>query len=218
MADKIEKEIENWLLKAKHAEAIGFLDYKDAKDAYKEAIALQSQINYPPEKSSKIFFDYAELLVLEITTAFDDIDQEPVEEAVSLYQKCLDAYRESDIDPASLLPKIAHILTRMGYLHTLLDAPDDLAEKGYTAALGIYRDLSAENQKEVYLREVAYTLMNLGSLHERVSDYEKAEKEYWEAMNIFHLLEEISYAYLSDITTTFNKWTKLREKIKRGYE
>lgn len=217
MADNIEEEIENWLFKAKHAEPTGFLDYTDAKDAYKEAIALQSQINYPPEKSSKIFFDYVELLVFEIEAAFDDIDQEPVEEALSLYQKCLDAYSESDIDPASLLPKIAKILTRMGYLHSLLDA-DDLAEKDYTAALEIYRDLFAENQEEEYLQEVAYTLMNLGSLHERVSNYEKAEKEYWEAMNIFRSLDEISYAYLSDITTAFNKWTKLLEKIKRVCE
>ncbi len=216
MADEIEKEIERWLLKAKHAVEAGCFDYEDTKSAYKEAIALQSQTNYPPEKLSKIFFDYAELLVFEIRTALE-IYQEPVEEVLSLYQKCLDAYSESDIDPASLLPKIAYILTGMGYLHTLLDA-DDLAEKDYTAALGIYRDLSAENQEEVYLREVAYTLMNLGSLHERVSNYEKAEKEYWEAMNIFRSLDEISYAYLSDITTAFNKWTKLLEKIKRVCE
>lgn len=216
MADEIEKEIENWPLKAKHAKATGFLDYEDAKNAYKEAIALQSQTNYPPEKSSKIFFDYAELLVFEIKTALE-IDQEPVEEALSLYQKCLDAYRKSDIDSAALLPKIAKILTRMGYLHVHLTMYD-LAEENYTAALGIYRDLSAENQEEVYLREVAYTLMNLGSLHERVSNYEKAEREYWEAMSIFRSLEEISYAYLSDITTAFNKWTKLLEKIKRVCE
>lgn len=117
MADEMEKEIENWLLKAKHARAIGFLDYKDAKNAQKEAIALQSQINYPPEKSSKIFFDYAELLVFEIRTALE-IDQEPVEEALSLYQKCLDAYSESDIDPASLLPKTAYIFTYGVFTHS----------------------------------------------------------------------------------------------------
>lgn len=216
MADKIEEEIENWLLKAKQAEETGFLEYEDAKSAYQEAIALQSQINYPPEKSSKIFFDYAELLVFEIRTALE-IEQESVEEALSLYRKCLDAYREFDIDPASLLPKIAHILTRMGYLHTLLDA-DDLAEKNYTAALGIYRDLSAENQEEAYLREVAYTLMNLGSLHDRIDDYEKAEKEYWEAMNIFHSLRKNPYVYFSDITNAFKKWTEMHERIKMAWE
>lgn len=140
-----------------------------------------------------------------------------MEEALSLYQKCLDAYRESDIDPTTLLPKIAQILTRMGYLHALLDA-DDLTEKDYTAALGIYRDLSAENQEEVYLREVAYTLMNLGSLHERGSDCEKAEKEYWEAILVFYSLEKNTFAYFSDITNAFKKWTKMRERIKRAWE
>jgi tetratricopeptide (TPR) repeat protein len=78
----------------------------------------------------------------------------------------------------------------------------DEAERAYTEALTIYKEL-AEKNPDAYLPDVAMTQNNLGTLYGAVRKYDEAERAYTEALTIRkELAEKNPDAYLLDLFGT----------------
>ena len=93
----------------------------------------------------------------------------------------------------------------------------ETAEREYSEALGIYKDLAAANPA-VYHPYVAMVLNNLANLHSEKNEHETAEREYSEALTIRRDLAAANPAvYQPDMAMVLNNLANLHSK-KNEYE
>jgi hypothetical protein len=104
--------------------------------------------------------------------------------------------------------ELAMTLNNLASLHT--DKNKHVtAEKEYTEALTIYRDLAKANPA-VYRPDVAMTLNNLANLHKNKNEHTTAEKEYTEALTIRRDHAKANpVVYQPDVATTLNNLASL---------
>ncbi len=115
--------------------------------------------------------------------------------AIKLYEKAL-TVAKTDVQRSALLNNLGNLYCanqKMGE-----------AEKAYTEALGIRRQMAAKNP-DAFLPYVANTLNNLGVFYSDNQKMGEAEKAYTEALNIYRqLAAKNPDAFLPDVATTLN--------------
>jgi tetratricopeptide (TPR) repeat protein len=128
------------------------------------------------------------------------------QDAEIFYNKCLSAAKSPD--------ERATTLNNLGLLQANRNEQEKAA-KAYTEALEIYRQLAKDNSQtylyiqfvkdnsQTYLPDVAMTLNNLGALHAKRNEQEKAEAAYTEALEIYRqFAKDNPQTYLPDVATT----------------
>jgi tetratricopeptide (TPR) repeat protein len=208
----LETIIEEWRLKARTSMSNESLPiperFKNACNAYDEALGIADTIRYDKAKEAGILFDYGKLL-----QKFNHFDESEIK-----YKKALSLYRQLEKEnPGNFLPRVALSLNNLGNIHLSLHRYEE-AEKEYREALGI-RDSLAEKNYDMFIIDVSKTLNNLGNLHSDLHHYEEAEKEYNKSLKIKRsLAEKDPDAFLPYVATSLMGLGNLHSDLHRYEE
>jgi SNF2 family DNA or RNA helicase/tetratricopeptide (TPR) repeat protein len=118
--------------------------------------------------------------------------------------------RETAHDPGAYRPDVAATLNNLGVLYSDTGRLPD-ADKAYSEALTIYRDLAAHDPG-AYRPDVAATLNNLGLLYRDTGRCADADKTYSEALTIYRSLLPSNPVYASRIASLTEALAELRGK------
>ncbi len=202
---------------------LGLLDrdqnrMEDARKEFQEALQIHRELT---QKTPDVYlFDLAQTLN---NLGLLDRDQNRMEDARKEFQDALQIHRQlTQKNPEAHLPKVAQTLNNLGMLDRDQNRMEE-ARKEIVEALKIRRDLAqselAQKTPDVYLSDVAETLINLGLLDHDQRRTEEARNDYGEALKTYReLAQKTPDVYLPDVAQTLNNLGILDRDQKRMEE
>ena len=172
-----EKDIQAFLAKAEMVMADGSLPFperfRQACEAYDNAIRIAKEIHYVEEQLAEMFFDYASLMV----------KQHRFQSSISFYEEALAVHRRlaaEDFGKHAECLAVTLGSLAFSYRHT---GRFTEAEEGYKQALEICRRL-VEACPGAYESRLVWVLSSLACLHGATRQQPEAREEYKEVLDI----------------------------------
>ena len=178
---KLSDIIEEYLLRIKVIEARKEQNWAaECVALYREATDM-ARNNIPEAEFAKLITDFA--VFLQTNGEFDNTVKEAwYNESEKLHTEALPIWKSlSEKDPEQYLNQRAYSLYKYIILRKKLKKTDTV-EKHYTEVLELYSELAEANPN--YLERLAEVHGNRGLFYKRQKQYEQAESEYLEAINI----------------------------------
>jgi len=175
----LETIIDEWRLKARTSmsnESLPMPDrFKNACNAYEEAISIADTIHYNEANNADILFDYARLL-----QDFNHFDESEI-----IYKKSLLLYRQLEEKNHDMFKlDVASNLNNLGNLHYHLHRYEE-SEKEYIGAFEKFKQLAEKHSSdEINISNLALILNNLGVLYSDLHRFVDSENKFKESLKI----------------------------------
>jgi tetratricopeptide (TPR) repeat protein len=210
-----EQAVKQYVEEGDYAKAIESIDTDAADSRAAERHLFKAKLLIADNRFAEAETHYRR--VVEILPSYDNnfamagfyYDLNRFNEAEAYYNICLTKAKSEE--------ERAKVLNRLG--NNQSNNCDYVnAEKSYTEALEIRREL-AEKNPQAYNPDVAMTLNNLGLLQANILKHEEAKESYKEALEIYtDLAENNPQAYSPDVAMTLNNLGILQANIQKHEE